>query len=139
MNLKINIQAYAQLLLFISDKSILTEQFDFSIENHANWNLRDTLAYSRPSKTSLMTFFANLLIPSSDNSDYAITRKDSISAELGKNDALLQQKYSYSHTVGVDFLEYYNVNAALGGTLILNEKKADSVSLSLTLGAKAEF
>lgn len=138
-NLKINIQAYAQLLLFISDKSILTEQFDFSIENHANWNLRDTLAYSRPSKTSLMTFFANLLIPSSDNSDYAITRKDSISAELGKNDAQLQQKYSYSHTVGVDFLEYYNVNAALGGTLILNEKKADSVNLTLTLGAKAEF
>ena len=138
-NLKINIQAYAQLLLFITEKTILTEQFDFSIENHANWNVRDTLAYTRPSNTSLMTFFAHLIVPSSDNSAYAITRKDSLSAELGKNDAQLQQKYSYSHTVGVDFLEYYNVNAALGGTLILNEKKADSLNISLTLGAKAEF
>lgn len=138
-NLKVNIQAYAQLVLFITEKTLLTEQFDFSIENHANWNVRDTLSYSRPSKTSLMTYLAHLLIPSSDKSDYAITRKDSLTAELGKNEAVFQQKYSYSHTVGLDFLEYYNVNAALGGTLILNEKKADTLNLSLTLGAKAEF
>ena len=41
--------------------------------------------------------------------------------------------------MGIDFLEYYNVYAGLGGILILNEKKADSINLTLTLGAKAEF
>ena len=52
---------------------------------------------------------------------------------------MLQQKYSYNHTVGIDFLEYYNINAGIGGCLTLNQKKADSLSINVSLGAKAEF
>ena len=138
-NFKLNIQAYAQLLLFITEKTIITEQFDSSLEDRANWNIRNTLAYSRPSNTSFLTAFVNYALPSASTSDYSISRKDSFTVELGKYDALFQQKYSYNHTVGIDFLEYYNVYAGLGGILILNEKKADSINLTLTLGAKAEF
>ncbi len=138
-NLKINIQAYAQLLLFISTKSIVTEQFNFSFEDAGNWNVRNTLSYSRPSKSSLITSAALLLIPQAKSTSYEISRKDSFTAEIGRSDALLKQKYSYTHTVGIDFLEYYNVNAGLGGTLILNQKAADRFNLNLTLGAKAEF
>ena len=79
------------------------------------------------------------MIPQAKKTNFEITRKDSFTAEIGRSEALLKQKYSYTHTVGIDFLEYYNVNAGLGGTLILNQKAADKFSLNFTLGAKAEF
>lgn len=138
-NFKLSVQTYAQLLLFITEKSIITEQINFEIENTADWNIRNTLSFSRPSKNSLLTGLALLLIPDSQKKDFNITRKDSFTAEAGKVEAVLQQKYSYNHTVGIDFLEYYNVNAGLGGTLILNQNTADKINISLTLGAKAEF
>ena len=136
---KLNIQAYGQLLLFITEKTILSEQFDFSIEGLSDWNLRDTISYSRPSNTSLVTSLVKLLAPGAPASDYAISRKDSFTAEAGKNKDIWQQKYSYNHTVGIDFLEYYNINAGVGGSLILNQKLANRINLNLSLGAKAEF
>ena len=70
---------------------------------------------------------------------YTITRKDSFTISVGRIEAELQQKYSYNHFVEVGFLEYYSINAGLEGTLIINEKLADRINLSLTIGAKAEF
>ena len=138
-NLRFSIQSYLQLLLFISDKALISEQLDFSIENSANWNLRNTTSYSRPSQTSLVMYLAKLIFPSLSDSAYSITRKDSFTAEAGSNNAVMQQKYSYNHTVGIDFLDYYNINAEIGGTLILNQKLADRINLNISLGAKAEF
>ncbi len=138
-NFKINIQAYAQLLLFISENKVLNEQFNFSIEDTANWDVKDSLSYSRPSKTSLITTLAQYLVPQAKQTDYSISRKDSISAEIGKNEDILKQTYSINHTVGIDFLDYYNVYAGIDGKLILNQNLAHRFNLSLTLGAKAEF
>ena len=138
-NLRFSIQSYLQLLLFISDKALISEQLDFSIENSANWNLRNTTSYSRPSQKSLVMYLAKLIFPSLSDSAYSITRKDSFTAEAGSNNAVMQQKYSYNHTVGIDFLDYYNINAGIGGTLILNQKLADRINLNISLGAKAEF
>ena len=138
-NFKINIQAYGQLLLFFSEKSVLSEQIDFSIENSANWNIRNVISYSRPSATSLITYLAKIIAPSTEKIKNTITRKDSFTAEAGCSNATMQQKYSYNHTVGIDFLDYYNINAGIGGTLILNQKLADRINLNLSLGAKAEF
>ena len=138
-NYKLKIQTFAQLLLFIREKTILTEQFDFAIETTADWNARNTLAYSRPSNTSLLTAVLKLLSPDAYLSGLSISRKDSFTAEIGKTNTVLKQKYSYNHTVGIDFLEYYNLNAGIGGTLILNQKTADSLSINVSIGAKAEF
>ncbi len=136
---KINIQAFAQLIFFINEKSTLTDVFDFSIEDPANWDLRDSIIYTRPSDTSLYTALAGFLIPSITPKDYSITRKDSFTFKIGRLDALLQQKYTYEHSFEIGFLEYYSINTGLGATLILNQKKADRINLSLSLGAKAEF
>ncbi len=133
-NLKLNIQTFAQLLLFLTEKSVITEMFDFSIETFSNWNLRNTISYSRPSDTSLITSMVK-----SFGSQYLISRKDSFTAEAGMCEAVLKQNYTYNHTVGIDFLEYYNINAGIGGTLTLIENKANKISLTLSLGAKAEF
>ena len=138
-NFKINIQAFAQLLLFLGEKSIISEQFDFSIEDKADWNVRNTIYYKRPSETSLISALIQLLAPQTRTTDYSISRKDSFTAEVGRNDAIMRQKYSYEHNTGVDFLEHYNVNVGLGGTIVLNQKLANRISLNLTLGAKAEF
>lgn len=138
-NFKINIQTFAQLILFISEKSILTEQFNFAIEDSANWDLHNTISYSRPSQTSLLTYLTNLIFPSTKNSDFSISRKDSFTAGLEREEAVFQQKYSYNHNVEINFLEYYSVNAGLEGSLILNQKLADRINLSFTIGAKAEF
>jgi len=138
-NFKFNIQYFSQLLLFISEKSILSEQVNFSIEDLANWDVKDTITYSRPSATSLITAMAHLFLPSVKGSMYTITRKDSFTISVGRIEAELQQKYSYNHFVEIGFLEYYCINAGLEGTLIINEKLADRINLSLTIGAKAEF
>lgn len=138
-NFKINIQTFAQLILFISEKSTLADQFNFSIEDKANWDLRNTISYSRPSQTSLLTYLANVIIPSTRNTAFEISRKDSFTAGLGREEAVMQQKYSYNHTVEISFLEYYSVNAGLEGSLIFNQKLADRINLSFTIGAKAEF
>ena len=104
-NLKFSIEAFAQLLLFISEKSTIPEQADFSFESNKDWRVRNSLAFSRPSNTSLITYLAKLVIPDSENADYSISRKDNFSVEVGKTSSVLQQKYSYNHTVGIDFLE----------------------------------
>ena len=138
-NFKVTVQAFAQLLLFITEKSIITEQFDITYETIADWSIRDTLSYTRPSQTSLLSGLVHLIIPAAKDSQFSISRKDSLSIELARSNALMQRKYSYSHNVGIDFLEYYNVNAGLGGSLLMNQEKADCLSLEFTLGAKAEF
>ncbi len=138
-NFKFNIEAFANLLLFISEKAVLSELLDFSIDNKAEWNVRNTISYSRPSQTSLISSLAKLLIPAADNIDYELSRKDSFTVELGSKNALMQQKYSYNHSLGIDFLEYYNINAGLGASLTLGQKLANKINLNLTLGAKAEF
>ena len=138
-NFRLKLQGFGQLLLFIKEKTLLTEQLDFALENTADWNLRDTLAYTRPSQTSLLTGLITLLSPETKISSLSISRKDSFTLELGRNSAILQQKYSLNHTVGIDFLSHYNVNAGIGGSLTLNQEKADSLSINLSIGAKAEF
>ena len=140
-NYRLKIQAFSQLILYITDKSNLTEVFDFAIENNADWNLRDTITYSRPSKTSLIADFACLIIPdiNKNSSNFSVSRKDSLTFEIGQIEKNLRQKYEYNHTVTVNFMEYYSLFAELDGKLMLNQKTADRLNLSLTLGAKAEF
>ena len=139
----LKIQAFAQLLLYISDRANLTEVLDISIENTADWNLRDTITYLRPSQTSLISELIRHFGASNEGAEkkdsFSVSRKDSFTFEIGQIEKNLRQKYEYSHTVSVDFLEYYSINASLGGLLILNQKSADSLSLSFSIGAKAEF
>ena len=134
-NFKLNIKAYAQLVFFITEKTVINEQFNFSIEDTANWDVKNILSYTRPSQTSLITTAAQFLVPQARQTDYSISRKDSVTAEIERNDAILKQTYSLNHKVGIDFLDYYNVYADIGATLVLNQKLADKFSLSLTLGA----
>ncbi len=138
-NFRLNIQTFAQLLLFISQKTILTEQFNFSIEDTANWNVQNTLTYKRPSQTSLISTLIQLINPNAGKTNYAISRKDSFTAEVGREEAEMHQKYAYEHFVEIDFMEYYSINAGLTGSLILNGRLADRINLSFTIGAKAEF
>ena len=142
-NFKLRIQAFSQLLLYISEKSNLTEIFDFSIENTADWNLRNIVTYTRPSKTSLITDLIQYLVPEArtnlPNQNYSVSRKDSFTFEIGDLETNLHQKYEYNHTVSVDFMEYYNIYAGINCSLFLNQEKANKINLSVNLGAKAEF
>ena len=135
-NYRLRVQAFSQLLLYISDSANLTEIFDFAIENTADWNLRDTLTYTRPSKESLIAEVAKVCFPelAKPSSNLTISRKDSFTFEAGKIENALHQKYGYDHTVSVQFMEYYSIFSTFGGTLLLNQKKADQLKLSLTIG-----
>ena len=142
-NYKLKIQTFSQLLLYITDKSNITEVFNFAIDNTADWNVRESLAYTRPSQKSLITelirHFGTIINADVKNSNFSVSRKDSMTIEIGKLETNFYQKYEYDHTVSVDFMEYYNVYAGLGGKLILNKEKADQLNLSLTLGAMVQF
>jgi len=142
-NYKLKIQTFSQLLLYITDKSNITEVFNFAIDNTVDWNVRESLAYTRPSQKSLITelirHFGTIINAEVKNSIFSVSRKDSMTFEIGKLETNFYQKYEYDHTVSVDFMEYYNIYAGLGGKLILNKEKADQLNLSLTLGAKVQF
>ncbi len=142
-NYKLKIQCFSQLLLYISEKSNLTEVFNFSIENTADWNLRDSVAYTRPSQKSLLAELLRRFIPAaqttSGKSNFSISRKDSFTFEIGELEKNLYQKYEYEHTVSVAFMEYYSFFAGLDTSLLLNQKKADHLNITLNLGAKVEF
>ena len=137
----LKIQTFSQLLLYITDKSNLTEIFDLSLENTTDWNLRDTISYTRPSPASLVAELAYLISPDlrTNKKNFQISRKDSFTFEIGELEKNLYQKYEYEHRVSVDFMDYYNIFAGLSGALFLNQTKADRLSLSVTIGAKAEF
>ena len=138
-NFKFKIQAFSQLLLYINDKANLTEIFDSSIENTSDWNLRNIISYSRPSKTSLVADLIQYFIPeaetNSKNQNYSVSRKDSFTFEIGEIEKNMHQKYEYNHTVSVDFMEYFNVYAGIDCSLMLNQKKADRINIAVNLGA----
>ena len=73
------------------------------------------------------------------NTSFSISRKDCLTFEIGQLEKNLYQKYEFEHTVSVDFMEYYSLYAGLGTSLLLNQKKADSLNITLNLGAKVEF
>ncbi len=114
-----------------------------SIENTADWNLRDSVAYTRPSQKSLLAELLRRFIPAeqttSGKSNFSISRKDSFTFEIGELEKNLYQKYEYEHTVSVAFMEYYSFFAGLDTSLLLTQKKADHLNITLNLGAKVEF
>lgn len=136
-NYKLRIQAFSQLLLYISDNANLSEVFDLAIDNTADWNLRDTITYTRPSKNSLISDLVKICFPEAGRpaSNMTISRKDSFTFDIGKIENNLHQKYGYDHTVSVQFMEFYSIFSTLGGTLVLNQKKADQFNFTLTIGA----
>ncbi|MBP5519161.1 MAG: DNA polymerase IV [Treponema sp.] len=137
---RLKIQSFAQLLIFVKEKTIISQIFDFNFENNYDWNLRNIISYTRPSTNSLLSALIYFVYPDLINqNNSSVSRKDQFTFEIGQISNNFRQKYDYQHSVGIDFMEYFNVNAGIGGTLILNQNSTDNFSLNFTIGAKAEF
>ncbi len=138
-NILYQLNAYIQIMLYIQEKSILTSIFDITAANEPVWSLRSTFSWERPSQTSLITSAAYLLFPSSKAIGFEITRKDTFSIEAEKNHEEVMQKYSINHSASIKFKEHYSVNGGIGAGFTNRSKHAQKLSLSFSLGAKAEF
>ena len=138
-NIRYQINEYLQIMLYLKEKTTVTTSFDITLANNPDWNILGMFIYERPSQTSLITAAAYLFFPDSKAINFDITRKDSLSVEVGKNLDELSQKYSFSHSADLKFKEHYSVNGGIGFTFTNVTNRAQRLSLNLTLGAKAEF
>ena len=138
-DIKYQLNGFIQIMLYIKDKTTLTSIFDASAENTPVWKIRETLIYERPSSTSLISSAAYFLIPVSKQIPFEITRKDSLVLEVGKIETGFTQSYSFEHSVSLKFKEYYSINGGIGGSFTHRQNHAAKISLSMNLGARAEF
>lgn len=138
-NTSFQITAYLQVLFMITDQARLTSALDASLSTDFDWSGHTSLIYSRPGKSSFITELVKLIIPSAKNVKFKISRKDIFNFELSQTDKVLSQKYSLSHNMDFSFLEYFTITSGIAGSLNLIEDSTNSLSLSLSIGAKAEF
>ena len=138
-NSSFQLTAYLQLLFLISDQARLTSAFDASISTDLDWSGHTSFIYAHQGKTSFITELAKWIIPPARSINFAITRKNNLNIEVSRTNKILSQKYSLSHNMDFTFLDYFTITSGIGGSLALTEGSASSLSLTISIGAKAEF
>ena len=138
-NIKYQMTAYMHLLLLIKEKTTFTTALDFTIDNNANWTTKGTFIYERPSNACLFTVFIDFFLPKYKNQTTSIKRKESLNLDYSKTSDAFIQKYSYSHYAEMTIKKYLTITGEIGLMYTNNTKTSDSISLNLSLGAKAEF
>ncbi len=138
-NTSFQLTAYLQILFMISDQARLTSAFDASISTDLDWSGHTSFIYARPGKTSFITELAKWIIPPARSINFAITRKNNLNIEVSRTNKILSQKYNLSHNMDFTFLDYFTITSGIGGSLALTEGSASSLSLTISIGAKAEF
>ena len=138
-NTNFQLTAYLQILFLISDQARLTSAFDASISTDLDWSGHTSFIYAHQGKTSFITELAKWIIPPARSINFAITRKNNLNIEVSRTNKILSQKYSLSHNMDFTFLDYFTITSGIGGSLALTEGSASSLSLTISIGAKAEF
>ncbi|MCR5189458.1 MAG: DNA polymerase IV [Treponema sp.] len=138
-NTSFQLTAYLQILFMIKDNARLTTALDASISTDLDWSGHGSLIYTRPGKSSFITDLVKWLIAPAREVNFKITRKDILNIEISRASNKLSQKYSISHNMDFSFLDYFTITSGIGAGLNLIEGSSNSLSLNLSIGAKAEF
>ncbi|MBR1640551.1 MAG: DNA polymerase IV [Treponema sp.] len=141
-NTSFQIVWYLQTLLYINEKSYITAASDFSIENDGAWLARGTFIYTRPSKDCLSYAAARLFFKSLSADKVSITRKNSLNLEYGKSDGTFTQKYDFTHSAEMAFLQYFSITTGFSLSYSRSNDGSSAsnlIGINATLGAKAQF
>ena len=138
-NLTYIIAAYTQILFYINRHNSLQAGLDFSLETNLNYSGKSTLIWQHSGKTSLITEIAKLFSKKVRESDFNITRKETLNFSISRDSTVKKQNYSYNHSLEAKILKNFTLTSGLGGEFKHTSPSADTLSLTASIGGKAEF
>ena len=133
------LSGYIQVLLFINDSNTLKTALDGSIETNANYSGKATLIWQRKGYTTPVVELAKFISKKAAQTDFSISRKETLNFEISKADLIKKQVYSYAHSVEAKFLKHYTISTGLGIDFKYFSNSANLLSLNFSIGGKAEF
>lgn len=138
-NFTYQITSYLQINFMIAEKQILSTAFDCSFETNKNWSTHATFIYNRPSDTSLAVSLLNWIAPKTKEINFIISRKEILNFELIDSENILQQNYTYSHLVDMNFMKNYTLSNGFGLTYSHTQDSVHNLGINFTIGAKMQF
>ncbi len=138
-NTTYQLSAFLQTLFYISDVSNLTITLNGTFETNENFNLSSSSVYTRASSISPIKSLAQLIVPYLKNIDFGITRKDSLTIQIGNTNNTNKQTYTYLHNVDHKILEHYSFTIGLSTSITNIENESTYMDFFINLGFKAEF
>lgn len=138
-NTTYQVSAYIQSLFYINETSNLTMTVNGTFETNNNFNIGSSAVYIRDSKISPIKSLAQLVVPYLKNIDFAISRKDSLTIQIGSANKINKQTYTYLHNVEHKILQHYSFTTGLSTSITNIEKESTYMDFFINLGVKAEF
>ena len=133
------ISGYIQVLLFINSTDTLKTALDGSLETNADYSGKATLIWQRKGNTTPAVEIAKLVSKKAAETDFFISRKEILNVELSKYSEIKKQVYSFSHSVEAKFLRHYTLSTGLGIDFKYYSNSANLLTMTFSIGGKAEF
>ena len=138
-NTTYQISGYIQLLLFINSTDTLKTALDGSFETNADYSGKTTIIWQRKGQTTPAVELVKFFSKKAAELDFSISRKETLNIEISKASEVRKQVYSYAHSVEAKFLQHYTLSTGLGIDFRYFSNSANLLSLTFSIGGKAEF
>ena len=138
-NTTYQISGYIQLLLFINSTDTLKTALDGSFETNADYSGKTTIIWQRKGQTTPAVELVKFFSKKAAELDFSISRKETLNIEISKASEVRKQVYSYAHSVEAKFLQHYTLSTGLGIDFKYFSNSANLLSLTFSIGGKAEF
>jgi DNA polymerase-4 len=134
-----SLSGYIQILLFINDTDTLKTALDGTLETNADYSGKTTLIWQRKGYTTPAVELAKFISKKAAETDFSISRKETLNLEFSKSGEIKKQVYSFAHSVEAKFLKHYTISTGLGIDFKYFSNSANILALNFTIGGKAEF
>ena len=130
---------YAQLLFYIDNKNTLKTALDTSIETNLDYSAKTTLIWQHEGKTTPVVEIAKLISKRAAETEFGISRKETVNFQISKSGKVKKQVYSYSHLVEAKFLKYFTMSTGIGIDFNYYSNLPNTLAIKFSIGGKAEF
>lgn len=130
---------YAQMLFYIDNKNTIKTALDASIETNLDYSGKTTVIWQHEGKSTPVVEIAKIVSEKARETEFGITRKETINFEISKAERTKKQVYSYAHTVEAKFLRHFTMSTGLGIDFKYYSNLANTLGISFSVGGKAEF
>ncbi len=94
----------------ITSSDLIKNAFEASAEGSDQWNIKETLSYSRQVPWTLLSSIASLFSDTPSN-EYISTRKDSLNLLFSRNEEFKKRTIQYLHSADVQINKYVTLNS----------------------------
>ena len=130
---------YAQMLFYIDNKNTIKTALDASLETNLDYSGKTTLIWQHEGKSTPIVEIAKIVSEKARETEFGITRKETVNFEISKAERTKKQVYSYAHTVEAKFLRHFTMSTGLGIDFKYYNNLANTLGINFSVGGKAEF